>query len=94
MCISVPMQVVEIHPPQDDARTGVVSYDGAHKQVSLAAVPEVQVGDYVLVQFGFATSRLDAADARRTLELLRELDTLYGGQDDQLVQPDSLSAET
>jgi hydrogenase expression/formation protein HypC len=77
MCISVPMQVVEIFPQQDDALIGIVSYEGARKQVSLAAVPEAQVGDYVLVQFGFATSRLEAEDAIRTLELLRELDNLF-----------------
>jgi len=43
------------------------------KSVSLAMVPEAQVGDYVIVHVGFAISRLDEEAARRTLETYAKL---------------------
>ena len=42
----------------------------------LAYTPDVQVGDYVVVHVGFALSRVDEAEAARTLEYLREMDDL------------------
>lgn len=87
MCISVPMQVVEIFPSTDGKRAGTVNYDGALRPVSFDALPDVTVGDYVLVQFGLATSRMDAADAERTLALLRELDNLYSNEEEEEEEP-------
>jgi hydrogenase expression/formation protein HypC len=57
----------------DPLRTGTVSFAGVTKSVSLAMVPEAQVGDYVIVHVGFAISRLDEAAARRSLELYRAM---------------------
>ena len=72
---------------QDDPlRTGRVSFAGVTKSVSLAMVPEAQVGDYVIVHVGFAISRLDEAAARRSLDLYRamaeEQARSQGGQSD------------
>lgn len=59
---------------QDDPlRTATVSFGGIAKEVSLALVPEATVGDYVIVHVGFAISKLDEEAARRTLELIAEL---------------------
>jgi hydrogenase expression/formation protein HypC len=84
MCLAVPGQVMTI---QDDSmRTGTVSFAGVTKSVSLAMVPEAQVGDYVIVHVGFAISRLDEAAARRSLDLYRamaeERARSQGGQSD------------
>ena len=67
MCLAVPGQVVSIE--DDPLRTAVVSFAGVTKSVSLAMVPEAQVGDYVIVHVGFAISKLDEEAARRTLEI-------------------------
>jgi hydrogenase expression/formation protein HypC len=71
MCLAVPGQVMTIE--DDPLRTGKVSFAGVTKSVSLAMVPEAQVGDYVIVHVGFAISRLDEAAARRSLELYRAM---------------------
>ena len=71
MCLAVPGQVMTIQ--DDQLRTGTVSFAGVTKSVSLAMVPEAQVGDYVIVHVGFAISRLDEAAARRSLELYRAM---------------------
>jgi len=51
---------------------GVAEIDGVKRQVSMMYVPEAEVGDYVLVHAGFAIGTVDAEEAAKTLELLRE----------------------
>jgi hydrogenase expression/formation protein HypC len=67
MCLAVPGQVLSI--ADDQLRTATISFGGTMKEVSLALVPEADVGDYVIVHVGFAISRLDEEAARRSLEL-------------------------
>lgn len=69
MCLAVPGQVLRI--TDDQLRTATVSFGGTMKEVSLALVPEADVGDYVIVHVGFAISKLDEEAAQRTLRMLR-----------------------
>jgi len=85
MCLAVPGQVMTIQG--DPMRTGTVSFAGVIKSVSLAMVPEAQVGDYVIVHVGFAITRLDETAARRSLELYRAM--AEGQARSQGGQPDS-----
>jgi hydrogenase expression/formation protein HypC len=68
MCLAIPAKVVSL----DGAEQATVSLGGVRRAVNLALVDGVAVGDYVIVHTGFAISRLDAAEAERTLALLRE----------------------
>jgi len=67
MCLALPAKVIQV-----DGDTAVVSLGGVKKQISLALVEGVTVGDYVIVHTGFALSTLDPVEAERTLELFRE----------------------
>ena len=73
MCLGIPGKVVEI---SDDGplRMGKIDFGGVRKEACLAYVPEVAIGDYVIVHVGFAISRLDEDEALKTLELLRMID--------------------
>ena len=71
MCLAVPGRVLNIE--DDTLRMATVSFGGVTKSVSLALVPAAGIGDYVIVQVGFAISRLDEAAARRTLETYADL---------------------
>jgi hydrogenase expression/formation protein HypC len=51
---------------------GKVDFEGVVKEVSLATVPDAIVGDYVIVHVGFAISKLNEDEARKTLALIRE----------------------
>jgi hydrogenase expression/formation protein HypC len=51
----------------------VVSIDGVSKEISVALIEDIAVGDYVIIHVGYALTRIDPEEARRTLELLREL---------------------
>ena len=72
MCLAIPGKVLS---KEDRFGTlmGRVDFGGVIREVQLDFVPEVEVGEYVIVHVGFALSRLDAEEAARTLELLRQL---------------------
>jgi len=65
MCLAIPVRVAEL---RDDG-TAVVDLDGIRKEISLALVDGVQVGDYVILHVGYALARLDRDEAERTLAL-------------------------
>lgn len=69
MCLAIPARVVERRGDAD----AVVDLAGVRKTISLALVPDAQVGDYVIVHVGHAIGRLDAEEAERTLALFAEL---------------------
>ena len=72
MCLGVPGQVLEVDADTIGMPMARVSFGGIVKDVCLAYVPEAGVGDYVLVHVGFALSRIDEEEARRTWKLLEE----------------------
>jgi hydrogenase expression/formation protein HypC len=63
MCLALPARVVEL--TADDS--AIVELGGVRKQVSLALVEGIAVGDYVIVHVGFALTRLDPEEAEQTL---------------------------
>lgn len=69
MCLAIPAKVVAI---SDNGEMATISLDGVQKEVSLALVEEVEVGDYVLVHVGYALNRLSPEDAERTLQIFAE----------------------
>lgn len=72
MCLAVPGKILSICG-DDLTRSGRVSFGGVVKEVSLAYVPEVQVGNYVIVHVGFAIAILDEAEAEQTLRDLAQM---------------------
>lgn len=72
MCLGVPGKVVEIYDA-DGITMGRVDFGGLQKEVCLAYIPDIVVGDYVIVHVGFAITKLDEASAQETLALLRRM---------------------
>ena len=75
MCLGVPGRVTEVYTT-DGVRMGKVDFGGLTKEVCLAYVPEVVVGDYTIVHVGFAITQLDEQSAQETLALLRQMSVL------------------
>jgi hydrogenase expression/formation protein HypC len=76
MCLAIPGRIVELRDVQG-LPMGLVDFGGVRREVCLAYVAEqVQVGDYALVHVGFAISKVDEEEARRTWEVLREMSQL------------------
>ena len=78
MCLGVPGQVIEVQPNALGVPMGRVSFAGIIKEVCLAYTPEVAVGDYVVVHVGFAISRVDEVEAKKTFAYLAEMGELEG----------------
>ncbi|HMN30088.1 MAG TPA: HypC/HybG/HupF family hydrogenase formation chaperone [Caldilineaceae bacterium] len=75
MCLGVPGKVIEIYQ-NNGIRMGKVDFGGLTKEVCLAYVPEIAVGDYTIVHVGFAITQLDEASAQESLALIREMGPL------------------
>ena len=78
MCLAVPGQVESIRDEQG-TRMGRVNFGGVVRDVCLAYLPELAVGDYAIVHVGFAISKIDEASARETLRTFAELGILEEG---------------
>jgi hydrogenase expression/formation protein HypC len=68
MCLAIPARIVEINA-NDSA---IVDLGGVRKDISLALVEGVSVGDYVILHVGYALTRLDPEEAEKTLALMAE----------------------
>ena len=76
MCLGIPGRIVEMHDDRG-LLMGQVDFGGVRREVCLAYLADsVQPGDYAIVHVGFAISRVDEEEARRTFEALRELSQL------------------
>jgi hydrogenase expression/formation protein HypC len=76
MCLAIPGRIIELRDVQG-LPMGIVDFGGVRREICLAYVADqVQVGDYALVHVGFAISKVDEEEARRTWEVLREMSQL------------------
>ena len=69
MCLAVPVKVVEVGAGD----TAIVDLGGVKKEISLALLADVRVGDYVILHVGYALSKLDPEEAEKTLALFAEI---------------------
>jgi len=76
MCLAIPGKVESITGDDLLTRVGRVNFGGILKEASLAYVPEVRVGDYVIVHVGFALSKVDEDEAHKVFEYLKRIDEL------------------
>lgn len=67
MCLGVPGKITEMN-----GAMGKVEFSGVRREIHLGLVDEVAIGDWVLVHAGFAIQKLDAEEAQKTLDLLKE----------------------
>ncbi|MBE0625896.1 MAG: HypC/HybG/HupF family hydrogenase formation chaperone [Burkholderiales bacterium] len=69
MCLALPVQVTELGARD----TAIVDLGGVRKEISLALLDEVRVGDYVILHAGYALSKLDQEEAEKTLALFAQM---------------------
>ena len=73
MCLAVPGKVVSIDESNPELKMAKVNFSGVSKEVCIQWLPDVNIGDYVLVHVGFALNKIDEKDAQDTLRILREM---------------------
>ena len=71
MCLAIPGKIVEI--VSEEGCIAKVDVGGVRRNVNIALLDNVMVGEYVLIHVGFALSRVDEHEAVATLKLLEEM---------------------
>jgi hydrogenase expression/formation protein HypC len=85
MCLAIPGKVISLAPDFDEVNyPGKVSFGGIVREVNFCFLPEVLIGDYVLVHVGVALSKVDENEAMETLKYLEQM----GELDDLNIQPE------
>jgi hydrogenase expression/formation protein HypC len=69
MCLAVPMKILTV-----EGETARVFLSGLTQEIDIRFLEDPRPGDYVIVHAGFAIEKLDADEARKTLELFRKLE--------------------
>ena len=83
MCIAAPAQVVEINREDNWL---YADFGGARQQAKLDLLPEVEVGDYVLIHAGYAIEKLTEEAAKESLEAWEELLEVLEEEDREMEQ--------
>lgn len=73
MCLGIPGEVKYISDDDPLMKMGKINFSGIVKEVCLAYVPEVKVGDYVIVHAGFAISIVNSEEAKQIFNYLQEI---------------------
>ena len=73
MCLAIPGKVTQIGRREDEMVMGRVSFGGLEKEVCLSYVPDVKIGDYVIVHVGFALNKIDDDEARQVFDYLEQM---------------------
>ncbi len=71
VCLAVPGRIIEI--VDESQQIAKVEVGGVRRNISVALLDDVQVGDWVLIHVGFAIQKVDEEEALQTLALLQQL---------------------
>lgn len=89
MCLAVPMRVEQIEGDPNDFtqnQIATVNMDGISKKIRLDVVDQwPEIGDYVIVHAGFAIHSMVEEEAKKNIELIREL---ASHMPEELLQPE------
>ncbi|MCU1307018.1 MAG: hydrogenase assembly chaperone hypC/hupF [Acidobacteriaceae bacterium] len=75
MCLGIPGKILDIYEARE-LRMAKVEFGGIVREACLEYAPEAKVGDYAIVHVGFAISTVNEEEARRTYQLLEDMDQL------------------
>ncbi|SEG27852.1 HypC/HybG/HupF family hydrogenase formation chaperone [Marinobacterium lutimaris] len=78
MCLAIPVRIEELI----DAERAMADIGGVRKEINIALVDDLSVGDYVILHVGYALNKLDPEEAARTLALFEELGQLQEAYDE------------
>ena len=70
MCLAIPVRVEKLL----DEETALADIGGVKKEINVALIDDLAVGDYVILHVGYALNKIDSEEAEKTLALFAELD--------------------
>lgn len=69
MCLAIPHKVLEVNGDS----WAEIEVAGTRRRVSLQLLPEVEVGDWVLVNVGSVVAKIEEDEAREIMHLYQEI---------------------
>ena len=81
MCLAVPGKVISIDLSDPDMKMAKVKFGEIIKDICIQWVDDLKVGEYVMAHIGTALSKVDEADARYTLNALKEMEDMDFNED-------------
>ena len=73
MCLAVPGKILSIDDSDPEMKMARVQFGEAVREICIQWIDDVSVGDYILAHVGTALSKVEEADAKSTLDALREM---------------------
>ena len=73
MCLAVPGKIISIDNSNPELKMAKVQFGDITRDICIQWVEKLSVGDYIIAHIGTALSKLDEADAKASLQLLREM---------------------
>ena len=73
MCLAVPGKIISIDDSDPELKMAKVKFGEISRDICVQWVKDLSVGDYIIAHIGTALSKLDEADAKATLDALREM---------------------
>ncbi len=71
MCLGVPVKIIEI---TEDKNSAICEYQGVRRKVNIRFVPDVKIGDYVILHAGFAIQKVEEKSAHQIYDLLNQIE--------------------
>lgn len=68
MCLAVPVKVLAVNGQQ-----AVIDADGVQREVNIALIKDVHIGDHIVIHAGFAIQKWDQADVDEYQQLMQEM---------------------
>ncbi len=76
MCLGVPGRILDRWQAADGQLLAHADFVGEVRVIRLNYLPSLDVGDYTIVHAGYALTRIDEAEAVKTVALMREVELL------------------
>lgn len=70
MCLAIPMKIIK---KLDDERS-IAELEGVKREILTTLIPDLRVGDYVIVHAGFALNKVDFKEAEVIINLVKKAD--------------------
>jgi len=86
MCLGIPGRIVDFVDPGHQIAKAEVSGVRRNINVGLVLPDGLDIGDWVLIHVGFALSKIDEEEARRTTDYLTQLGDLYVDEVKQITE--------
>lgn len=75
MCLAIPGKVISINSSNLEFKTAKVDFGGIVREVCINWLPDIKVGEYVLVHVGYALNKIDEKEAKETLDMIKKIDS-------------------